>query len=338
MSDSLLRVEHLEISYLTGSSTRRSENTKDQQRLGAVRDVSFDIGEGSIFGLVGESGCGKSSIAQAAAQLVPLSGGNIHFRDRDLASMNHAERRVAQKEIQLVFQDSMAALSPRRRVRQTLREPLDHFRLGEKTGRDHTVRLLLKEVGLSEDTLSAYPHELSGGQRQRVAIARALAAKPSLIIADEPVSSLDVSVQDRIIKLLRRLRDKMGVSFLLISHDLAVVNQLADDIGVMYLGMMVEKGPAAEVFGNPAHPYTEALLRAVPKPLPGQKGKLIGLSGDPPSPLTPPPGCVFHSRCERVMAHCSKSKPGKHTISNVHTEYDQKQRIPHESRCFLHEQ
>ena len=337
MSNSVLKVENLEISYLTGSSSGLSADARGQQRLGAVRGVSFDVCEGTIFGLVGESGCGKSSIAQAAAQLVPLSGGSIHFRDRDLASMNRTEQRVAQKEIQLVFQDSMAALSPRRRVIQTLREPLDHFQLGKKADREHRVRLLLEEVGLTADTLPAFPHELSGGQRQRVAIARALAAEPSLIIADEPVSSLDVSVQDRIIKLIRRLRDKMGVSFLLISHDLAVVNQLADDIGVMYLGTMVEKGPATAVFGNPAHPYTEALLRAVPKPLPGQKGKLIGLSGDPPSPLTPPPGCVFHSRCTRVMAHCSESKPGRHTIKGVHTEHDQKHKIPHESRCFLHE-
>jgi oligopeptide/dipeptide ABC transporter ATP-binding protein len=328
----LLEVRDLVIEYDTPVPGGR----KQSQMLRAVRGVSFNVRAGSIFGLVGESGCGKSSIARAIVQLQPATSGEIRFKGNDIFSNSRSARHKLNKAIQIVFQDSMAALSPRRRVSQTLREPLDHFRIGDPAERTAKVGCLLEKVGLDTNVGEAFPHQLSGGQRQRVAIARALAPEPELIIADEPASSLDVSVQSRIIRQISRLRKEIGVSFLLISHDLAVVNQLADDVGVLYLGTMAELGPAAEVLTRPAHPYTEALLRAVPKSIPGQHMGLTGLPGEPPSPLTPPPGCVFHTRCARVMERCRDSIPQMQVIRNVQTKDVENLTIDHGVRCFLH--
>ncbi len=321
----LLTVEDLTVEYAGAAATRRTK-----ARFKAVRGVSFGIRAGSIFGLVGESGCGKSSIARAIVQLQQPSSGVIRFESK-FDESHEASKSSPKKQIQMVFQDSLAALSPRRRVGQSIAEPLDHFQIGPRQSRPGRVAELASQVGIDTPLLAAYPHQLSGGQRQRVSIARALAAEPELIIADESLSSLDGPTRTQILALIRALRDQQKLSFLLISHDLSVVRDIADDVGVMYLGHLVEMGPAAEVFHQPAHPYTRALLAAIPKALPGQRNQLQGLPGEPPSPLTPPPGCVFHSRCSQAMDTCTSSQPTTHVIQNEHSI-----QIKHQVNCFLH--
>jgi len=308
----------------------REREGRRNSRLTAVRGVSFQMAAGEIFGLTGESGCGKTSLARAIMGLAPLSGGSIHFRGELLAAPGApaawlAPRTGARREIQYLFQDASAALSPRRSILQTLREPLELYCAdgrgghgGDRKG-DHGARIeqVLETVQLQTDVLSRYPHELSGGQRQRVALARALLAEPAIIIADEPMSSQDVSVQAHLIGLLRNLSEQMGIAILLISHDLAVVRQLANRVGIMYLGEMMEAGPAASVLRQPAHPYTRALLAAmVQKPADsahlaeeGDAPDLAPLQGEPPSALTPPAGCVFHTRCPEVIERCRGQRP-----------------------------
>jgi peptide/nickel transport system ATP-binding protein len=281
--------------------------------LTAVRGVSLDIAPAGIYGLVGESGSGKSSLAHAILQLLPTAAGRVLFKEQDLAAMKKPQLNAARRNIQVVFQDSLAALSPRRSIRQTLLEPLDHFRIGNPGGREEKVVAILETVGLDPVVRHRYPQELSGGQRQRVALARALVTEPELIIADEPVSSLDVPVQARIIDLILELREKLGIAFLFVSHDLAVIRALADSVGVMYLGKIVECAPADQLFARPAHPYTRSLLEAAPIADPGHPPPLV-LAGEPPSPLTPPPGCVFHRRCPDVIAPCSVITPAESSI------------------------
>lgn len=281
--------------------------------LKAVRGVSLDIESASIYGLVGESGSGKSSLAHAVMRLVQPADGQVIFQGGDLFTLNRSALRKARKEIQLVFQDSLASLSPRRTIRQTLLEPLNHFRIGNASMRIDKVMASLETVGLDPALAGRYPHALSGGQRQRVAFARAMITEPSLIIADEPVSSLDASVQSRITDLILELRDRLGIAFLFVSHDLTVVQKLADHVGVMYLGKLVESAPRNELFSNPAHPYTQALLRAVPVADPRHPAP-AALSGEPPSPLTPPAGCVFHRRCPDVYEPCSIHEPTESVV------------------------
>jgi oligopeptide/dipeptide ABC transporter ATP-binding protein len=303
--------------------------TSRRVRLTAVREVSFELWPGRIFAVVGESGCGKTSLARAMLGLVAASGGSLCFRGRDLAGMSTRERRATQREIQHVFQDPAASLSPRRTVRQALEEPLALYRLGNRASRLRRIERVLDTVGLERDALRRFPHELSGGQRQRVALARALAPEPALIIADEPMSSLDVSVQARIIELLQRVRAETGVAFLLIAHDLAVVQQLADEVGVMYLGRMVERATAAALFRAPSHPYTRALMDAAAA---GRGGtpRPSTLPGEPPSPLTPPPGCVFHTRCPRVMGRCGLDDPAEIRLGP-----EGEEPVAHRVRCHL---
>ncbi len=287
--------------------------SRGKRTLRAVNEVSFDIQAGHFFGLVGESGCGKTSLAHAIAQLVRPSAGQILFHGRDLLTLRESELRQARRNIQLVFQDPLASLSPRRSVLQSLIEPLNHFRIGDPGQRHSRVLNTLENVGLEPDLLHRYPHELSAGQRQRIALARAMVCEPQLIIADEAVSSLDVSVQARILELMLDLRDKTGVAFLFISHDLAVIQQLADVVGIMYLGQMLEIAPADALFQQAAHPYTRSLLDAVPSPDPGH-GRPQILAGEPPSALTPPSGCVFHTRCHEAMDQCQTTPPAKKII------------------------
>jgi oligopeptide/dipeptide ABC transporter ATP-binding protein len=302
----LLSVRDLVVRYPAG--------WKSKTPLTAVREVSLDIAPAGIYGLVGESGSGKSSLAHAILQLVPPVAGQVLFHQQDLVTMKKSQLNAARKAIRIVFQDSLASLSPRRSVLQTLVEPLDHFRIGSSAGREETAAGALKTVGLKPSVLHRYPGELSGGQRQRVALARALVTEPELIVADEPVSSLDVSVQARIVELILDLREKLGIAFLFVSHDLAVIRQLADTVGVMYLGKIVESADAEELFARPAHPYTRSLLDAVPVADPAHAPPAI-LAGDPPSPLTPPAGCVFHKRCPDLFAPCSSTEPGEISIS-----------------------
>jgi oligopeptide/dipeptide ABC transporter ATP-binding protein len=297
--------------------------------LTAVRGVSLDIAPAGIYGLVGESGSGKSSLAHAILQLVPPAGGQVLFNGQDLVKMKKSQLNAARRNIQVVFQDSLASLSPRRSILQTLVEPLDHFRIGDPASRERKATAAMETVGLDPLVIDRYPQELSGGQRQRVALARALITEPELIIADEPVSSLDVSVQARIIELILELREKLGIAFLFVSHDLAVIRQLADTVGVMYLGKIVEYAAAEQLFARPAHPYTRSLLDAVPVADPAHPAPLV-LAGEPPSPLTPPAGCVFHRRCPDSIAPCSSTDPGETSI------YGQDSKTTnHRVRCHL---
>jgi len=308
MNDSapLLRVRELTVTYPVRSVTGHK-----RRGLTAAHDVSFDLKQGHIFGLVGESGCGKTSLARAIAGLCPSASGTIEYRQTELRLMNAHELRRKQREIQYLFQDSLAALSPRRSIWQTLVEPLSLYRIGNREQRKSMIENALQIVDLHAEVLSRYPHELSGGQRQRIALARALLSQPTIIIADEPMSSLDVSVQARMIELIRKVRQETGIAFLFISHDMAVVQQLADELAVMYLGRIVEAGPAARIFSEPAHPYTRALFQAVPRLHPGEPGASIPLHGEPPSALTPPPGCVFHTRCPQLMENCRTESPAE---------------------------
>ena len=276
--------------------------------LTAVRGVNLNIAPGEIFGLVGESGSGKSSLAHAILQLVPVHAGQVLLHGEDLSAAGKSELNAARRNIQIVFQDSLAALNPRRSIQQAIIEPLNHFRLGAPSGREEKVLAALETVGLDPAMRHRYPKDLSGGQRQRVALARALVTEPALIIADEPVSSLDVSVQARIIELILDLREKLGIAFLFVSHDLAVVQQLADTVGVMYLGKIVEHASVKDIFARPAHPYTKSLLAAVPVVDPGHPRPVV-LEGDSPSPLTPPAGCAFHLRCPESIAPCASIDP-----------------------------
>jgi oligopeptide/dipeptide ABC transporter ATP-binding protein len=280
----------------------------DRSPLAAVNGVNLDIQAGKIFGLVGESGSGKTTLAKAVAHLITADAGSILFHGDELSSLNRNRLRRARKNIQIIFQDPLASLSPRRSILQCLREPLDHFQIGDKRQRDGKAAEALKRVDLDPAVLHRFPHELSGGQRQRVALARALVSEPELIIADEAVSSLDVSVQATILDLILRLRENTGIAFLFISHDLAVVQQLADVVGVMYLGKMLEIAPAAALFSQAAHPYTRSLLAAVAAPDPEIDPPVIP-GGEAPSLLTPPSGCVFHTRCPEAMEQCERIQP-----------------------------
>lgn len=312
----LMKVRELSVNF----PARQTPGTR-KGIVQAVRGVSLDLYPGRIFGLVGESGCGKTSLARALIRLTIPAAGTVHFRDQELGRMDARQLRQTRREIQFLFQDALAALSPRRNIWQTLLEPLLLYRIGSH--KDHRARIehALEIVDLHHEVLARFPHELSGGQRQRVALARALVAEPALIIADEPMSSLDVSVQARIISVISKARQEMGIAFLLISHDLAVIQQLADDIGVMYLGEMIETSPAAELFRNPAHPYTRALLKVAAGVAPGHlRGPRVPVGPLPveePPVLTPGAGCVFHTRCPQVMDQCSSHPPADSILTET---------------------
>jgi oligopeptide transport system ATP-binding protein len=285
-----------------------------RRRIGevkAVDGVSLSLERGEILGLVGESGCGKSTLGRTILQLIPPTEGSVILAGKNLAGLSGGELREARADFQMIFQDPYASLNPRMTVFDTLAEAIQaHKRIPrpELAGR---VSELMKKVGLSPRFLQKYPHEFSGGQRQRIAIARALAVEPKLIVADEPVSALDVSIQAQIINLLAQLSRDMRLTLIFIAHDLSVVKHISDRIAVMYLGKIVELGPAADVFERPLHPYTKALVSAVPIPDPvrEKKRQRIILAGDPPSPMNPPAGCSFHPRCPYAVEKCSQAVP-----------------------------
>ncbi len=290
----------------------------------AVDGVSFAIQPGKVLGLVGESGCGKSTLARTILRLHEPSGGQVLLDGEDITAMPREALLPRRRRMQIIFQDPYASLSPRRTVAQAIREPLDVHGVGTRAERAKRVEELLDVVGLAKGVQDRYPHEFSGGQRQRIGIARALALNPEFIVADEPVSALDVSVQGQVLNLVARLQRERGIAFLFISHDLAVIQHVSDDVAVMYLGKIVEMAPAAELFSNPKHPYTRTLLAAVPVPDPTRRRGRIVLSGDVPSPANPPPGCPFHPRCPEVMAKCRIELPrleeiatagGRHLVS-----------------------
>lgn len=275
-----------------------------------LHDVSFELASGEAYGLVGESGAGKTTLARAVLRLIEPTAGRIWLDGVELTALDRRELRSMRRFAQIVFQDPNASLPPRRTAGSILREPLDLYRIGDARQRDRRVCELLELVGLDPQTRGRYPHELSGGQRQRVAIARALAVEPRLLVADEPVTALDVSVQSQILNLLGDLRRRFEIGLVLISHDLAVVQQVCDRVGVMYLGRLVEQAPVDALFERPLHPYTQALLEAHPEPDPARRLRAVPLRGEPPSPLAVPPGCPFHPRCPKAFAPCDRVEPG----------------------------
>ncbi len=276
----------------------------------AVNGVDFSIGHGQTFGLVGESGCGKSTAGRLALKLLKPTEGTVKFEGEDITNASRDRVRELRQEMQIVFQDPYASLNPRMTVGAIVTEPFHVHNMGKKSERMDMAAELFKKVGLRPESLGRYPHEFSGGQRQRVGIARAIALKPKLIVCDEPVSALDVSVQAQVINLLIDLQEKDGVAYMLISHDLSVIEHMCDIVAVMYLGKIVEIGPSDRIYDNPVHPYTEALLSATPVADPsGKNQKRIMLKGDVPNAINPPSGCVFHTRCPLKIPDCKKIVP-----------------------------
>lgn len=284
---------------------------RGEQLVRAVDGVSLDIQKGETLGLVGESGCGKTTLGRAVLRLTDPTSGKIVFRNQDLAQLSKAEMRAERRKLQMIFQDPYASLNPRMTVGQIIGEPLDTFRLASGTAKRERVQQLLEMVGLSARFLRRYPHEFSGGQRQRIGIARALAVDPEFIVADEPISALDVSIQAQIMNLLSRLRQEKHLTYLFISHDLRAVRHVSDRIAVMYLGKVVELAPAKSVYATPLMPYTRALISAVPVPDPKIEStrRRIVLEGDVPSPINPPSGCRFHTRCPFAITACREIEP-----------------------------
>ncbi|QXM24193.1 dipeptide ABC transporter ATP-binding protein [Elioraea tepida] len=284
----------------------------------AVDGVDFAIAPGETLCLVGESGCGKSTVARLVLRLTEPTAGAIRLGGTDITALSEAEMAPWRRRIQMVFQDPYASLNPRLRVGQIVGEPLENFEPLSASERAERVGEILAKVGLRPEAANRFPFEFSGGQRQRIGIARALALRPDLIVADEPVSALDVSVQAQVLNLLMDLQEEFGLAFLFVSHDLAVVEHIGHRIAVMYLGRIVEIGPKDEVLGDPKHPYTQALIAAAPVPDPRAKRDRLVLEGDVPSPLNPPPGCRFHTRCPFVMPRCREEEPRLREVGQDH--------------------
>lgn len=310
----ILEVRDLQVHFPIGYSLFRGETRK----VYAVDGVSFDIGRGETCGLVGESGCGKSTVGRALARLIKPTAGTIAVNGKDIATLEGRGLREIRRDIQMVFQDPFSSLNPRMRVIDIIREPLKNFNIGTRAEQIERAKDLCAKVGLRQDHLTRLPHEFSGGQRQRIGIARALALQPKLIILDEPVSALDVSVQAQIVNLLTDLTNELGVSLLFVSHDLAVTRHISDRMVVMYLGKVVETGKRDQIFANPRHPYTRALLGSVLEPDPGLRNSEPPLIGEIPSPINPPPGCHFRTRCRYATEICAQSRPELRVIDGQH--------------------
>lgn len=317
-STPLLKVEHLHKEFPTGSGFMGGKFSK--KVVSAVNDLSFEIRAGETFGLVGESGCGKSTTGRAIMHLDPPTSGKVYFEGRDISKMNKRELKAMRREMQFIFQDPYASLNPRMTIGEIISEPMVIHGIGTPEERIERVRELLDVVGLNPEHINRYPHEFSGGQRQRVGIARSFILRPKLIICDEPVSALDVSIQAQVLNLLKDLQKQYGTAYLFIAHDLSVVQHISDRVAVMYLGKMVELSDWKSLYAEPNHPYTQALLSAVPIPDPDvqQNRKRIILAGDPPSPIDPPSGCRFHTRCPIAQAKCSEETPEFREIGEGH--------------------
>lgn len=287
--------------------------------LHAVDDVTFTIERGKTLGIVGESGCGKSTTGRAILRLLEPNGGHVFFEGEDIAKLSKDEMRRKRKDMQIIFQDPFSSLNPRKTISETIAEPLKLNRIiTDKQQRQKKVLEIMSIVGLAERLQNSYPHELDGGRRQRIGIARALALEPKFIVCDEPVSALDVSIQAQILNLMKELQESMGLTYMFITHDLSVVNHFSDDIAVMYLGRLIEKAPSEELFANPIHPYTQALLSAIPIPDIHYKNERILLKGEITSPIEPPAMCRFAPRCNHCMEKCRNSEPALVEVSPRH--------------------
>ncbi|MED3623779.1 ABC transporter ATP-binding protein [Neobacillus thermocopriae] len=311
MSELLLEVKGLKKYFpITGGLLGRK-----QGEVKAVDDVSFYVKKGETLGIVGESGCGKSTTGRLLMRLIEASDGRIIFEDKEITKMSKSELRRVRRDIQMVFQDPYASLNPRHSVEQILEEPLIVHGIGSKEERKKRVKEMLEVVGLSSYHAKRYPHQFSGGQRQRIGIARALMTKPKLIIADEPVSALDVSIQAQVLNLMKDIQKEFNLTYIFIAHDLGVVRHISDRVGVMYLGRLIELADCEELYENPKHPYTKALLSAVPIPDPDLKKQTILIEGELPSPANPPSGCAFHTRCTECMDVCKTTRPEEHNLN-----------------------
>lgn len=320
----LMKVENLVKHFpLRGSPFMRSKKV-----VHAIDDLSFEIIKSEVLGVVGESGCGKTTLGKLLIRLVEPTSGSITFEERDILALNKGQLRKMRREMQMIFQDSAASLNPRRRIRDILSRPFIVQKSAEKKKIPDLVSNLLDEVGLSppETFANRYPHELSGGQKQRIVVARAIALQPKFVVADEPVSSLDMSIRSQILNLIKSLQSRYGLTYLLITHDLAVVRNIATRVGVMYLGKLVELADVEDLYMNPLHPYTEALLAATPIPDSSQrKRKYVILKGEVPSQIDPPSGCRFHTRCSHASYECKQKEPQLSEICRHHY-----------VACFLH--
>lgn len=311
MSELLLEVNGLKKYFpITGGFLGRK-----QGEVKAVDDVSFFVKKGETLGIVGESGCGKSTTGRLLMRLIEASEGKIVFEDKEITSMSKSELRKTRRDIQMVFQDPYASLNPRHSIEQILEEPLIVHGIGTKGERKKQVKDMLEVVGLSSYHAKRYPHQFSGGQRQRIGIAKALMTKPKLIIADEPVSALDVSIQAQVLNLMKDIQKEFQLTYIFIAHDLGVVRHISDRVGVMYLGRLIELAESEELYENPKHPYTKALLSAVPVPDPDIKKKTFLIEGELPSPANPPSGCAFHTRCVECMNICKSTRPKDHNLN-----------------------
>lgn len=304
-SGALVKVENLKMYF----PVREGLLLRAKAQNKAVDDVSFEIKPGETLGLVGESGCGKSTLGKCVVRLYDATEGKIHFEGQDITHLKHGKLKEIRQHIQMIFQDPAESLNSRHTVGEIIEEPLKVQNIGTPEERQARVSELLEIVGLPARSASRYPFEFSGGQRQRIGIARSIALNPKLVVCDEPVSALDVSIQSQILNLMNDLQQKFGLSYLFIAHDLAVVKHISDRIAIMYLGRIVEIGDGEDVYRKQRHPYTKALIQAIPVPDPNKRSELKPLEGDVPSPINPPPGCAFHPRCPFAEDICKKKRP-----------------------------
>jgi peptide/nickel transport system ATP-binding protein/oligopeptide transport system ATP-binding protein len=314
MRGPLLQVDNLRKFFpIHGGLLQREVNN-----VKAVNDVSFNINSGEVVGLVGESGSGKTTVGRTILRLEKATSGTVHFDGKNVITVGTTEMRDYRKRMQMIFQDPYASLNPREKVRAVLIHPLKLHKIGDPSEYEDRASTLLEKVGLSSEHLDRFPHEFSGGQRQRIGIARALAVEPEFIVADEPVSALDVSIQAQVINLLEDLKENLDLTMLFIAHDLGVVEHICDRVIVMYLGKVVEIASTTDLYGNASHPYTKALLSAVPVHTPGKRRSRIILKGDIPSPINPPSGCVFRTRCPIAISECANVVPELKSVGNRH--------------------
>lgn len=313
MSETILQIEDLTKDFILGKGFLEKKKT-----LKAVDRISLEIRKGETLGLVGESGCGKSTFGRCVLQLIAPTSGSVRYNGKDLCSTGKEEMRLLRQELQMIFQDPYASLNPRMTVKEIIGAPLEVYHIGDEKERQKRIADICDFVGISREQLSRYPHEFSGGQRQRIVIARALILKPKFVVCDEPVSALDVSIRSQVLNLMKDIQKEMGLSYLFISHDLSVVNHISDRVAVMYLGNLVELADKKELYERPAHPYTKALLSAIPIADIDVHREKIYLEGDVPSPLNPPSGCRFHTRCPYATERCRAERPELTKVGNGH--------------------